>query len=127
MKLAKVKIEYSSGTTIVDRVTLDPTTGQVHLAPRVLGLLNKMEESECSPSFSLEYKGDVLPVNMTGNGGYVVSIPPDPGPACAGCSTQSRRHPRTSGTKTAAICTLYRRHRSAAQSDTHIPHRPGIR
>ncbi|MDR5832449.1 hypothetical protein P9250_31875 [Caballeronia sp. LP006] len=80
MKLAKVKIEYSSGTTIVDRVTLDPATGQVHLAPRVLGLLGKMEESECSPSFSLEYKGDVLPVNTAGDGGYLVSIPPEPGP-----------------------------------------------
>jgi hypothetical protein len=43
MKLAKVKIEYSSGTTIVDRVTLDSATGQVYLAPRVLGLLSKME------------------------------------------------------------------------------------
>ena len=80
MKLAKVKIEYSSGTTILDRVTLDPTTGQVHLAPRVLGLLNKMEESECSPSFSIEYKGAVLPVNTVGDGGYVVTIPPEPGP-----------------------------------------------
>ncbi|SAL81720.1 hypothetical protein AWB74_06034 [Caballeronia arvi] len=80
MKLAKVKIEYSSGTTIVDRVTLDPATGQVHLAPRVLGLLSKMEESECSPSFSLEYKGYVLPVATVSGGGYVISIPTDPGP-----------------------------------------------
>jgi hypothetical protein len=78
MKLAKVKIEYSSGTIIVDRVTLDPTTGQVHLAPRVLGLLSKMEESECSPSFSLEYKGFVLPVAAM-KGEYQVSIPADSG------------------------------------------------
>ncbi|CAB3740390.1 hypothetical protein LMG27174_06643 [Paraburkholderia rhynchosiae] len=34
MKLADVKVEYSCGTTISDRVTLDPATGQVHL-PRV--------------------------------------------------------------------------------------------
>ncbi|SAK89398.1 hypothetical protein AWB82_06264 [Caballeronia glebae] len=80
MKLAKVKIEYSSGTTIVDRVTLDPATGEVHLAPRVLRLLSKMEESECSPSFSLQYKGDVLPVKMVDDGRYRVSIPPEPGP-----------------------------------------------
>lgn len=80
MKLAKVKIEYSSGTTIIDRVTLDPATGQVHLAPRVLGLLSKMEESECSPSFSLEYNGYVLPVATITDGGYVVSIPANLGP-----------------------------------------------
>ena len=40
MKLAKVKIEYSSGTTIVDRVTPRPYNRSVHLAPRVLGLMN---------------------------------------------------------------------------------------
>jgi hypothetical protein len=80
MKLAKVKIEYSSGTTIVDRVTLDPTTGQVHLAPRVLWLLGKMEESERAPSFTLEYKGYVLPVTAHPDGTYVVPIPRDMGP-----------------------------------------------
>ena len=80
MKLAKVKIEYSSGTTIVDRATLDPATGQVHLAPRLLGLLSKMDESECSPAFSLEYRGHVLPVTPVVNGGYVVSLPTDPPP-----------------------------------------------
>ncbi|WP_248324033.1 MULTISPECIES: hypothetical protein [unclassified Caballeronia] len=79
MKLAKVKIEYSSGTTIMDRVTLDPATGRVHLAPRVLGLLAKMEESECSPSFTLEYMGYILPVSNV-SGGYVVSLPAGPGP-----------------------------------------------
>ena len=62
MKLAQVKIEYSSGTTIVDRVSIDPLTGRVYLAPRVLGLMETMEQSECSPSFSLQYKGFVLPV-----------------------------------------------------------------
>ena len=77
MKLAKVKIEYSSGTTIMDRVTLDPTTGQVHLAPRVHGLLCKMEESECSPSFTLEYMGYILPVTNVG-GRYAVTIPAGP-------------------------------------------------
>ncbi|SAK57759.1 hypothetical protein AWB76_02508 [Caballeronia temeraria] len=77
MKLAKVRIEYSSGTTIIDRVTLDPATGQVHLAPRMHGLLSKMEESECSPAFSLEYKGYVLPVSLKTDGAYVVSVPPD--------------------------------------------------
>jgi hypothetical protein len=46
MKLAKVKIEYSSGTTIVDRVSLDPLTGRVYLAPRVLGLMKTMEQSD---------------------------------------------------------------------------------
>jgi hypothetical protein len=80
MKLAKVKIEYSSGTTIVDRVSLDPVTGRVYLAPRVLALINTMEQSECSPSFSLQYKGYVLPV-AAASGEYSVSMPVEHGTA----------------------------------------------
>lgn len=68
MKLANVKVEYSCGTTITDRVTLDPATGQVHLPPRLQTLLRAMDETECAPSFVVEYNGSTLPVTVDSNG-----------------------------------------------------------
>ncbi len=78
MKLAKVKVEYTGGTTITERVTLDPATGQVHLPPRLWALMEKMDETECSPAFGLEYMGFVLPVSVLADGKYTVSIPTQP-------------------------------------------------
>jgi hypothetical protein len=78
MKLAKVKVEYTGGTTITERVTLDPATGQVHLPPRLRALMEKMDETECSPAFGLEYMGFVLPVSVLADGTYNVSIPIQP-------------------------------------------------
>jgi len=78
MKLAKVKVEYTGGTTITERVTLDPATGQVLLPPRLRALMEKMDESECSPAFGLEYKGFVLPVAVLADGTYQVSMPAEP-------------------------------------------------
>jgi hypothetical protein len=78
MKLAKVKIEYTGGTTITERVTLDAATGQVHLPPRLHALMEKMRETECSPAFGLEYQGLVLPVAVLPDGTYKVSIPAEP-------------------------------------------------
>ncbi|CAN7804937.1 hypothetical protein LJR267_010559 [Paraburkholderia hospita] len=77
MKLAKVKVEYTGGTTITERVTLDPATGQVTLPPRLHALLKAMDETECSPVFGLEYGGMVLPVAVS-EGTYKVSIPTEP-------------------------------------------------
>lgn len=68
MKLAKVKVEYSCGTTITDRVTLDPETGQVHLPPRLQTLLQAMDATECSPSFVLEHDGATLSVSEDSSG-----------------------------------------------------------
>jgi hypothetical protein len=78
MKLAKVKVEYTGGTTITERVTLDPATGQVHLPRRLRALMEKMDETECSPAFGLEYMGFVLPVSVLADGTYNVSIPIQP-------------------------------------------------
>ncbi|WP_345817768.1 hypothetical protein AAGS40_29575 (plasmid) [Paraburkholderia sp. PREW-6R] len=78
MKLANVKVEYSCGTTITDRVTLDPATGQVHLPPRLQTLLHVMDETECSPSFVLEYNGSSFPVTVDPDGFRKIGEPDDP-------------------------------------------------
>ncbi|MCC8397299.1 hypothetical protein LJ656_32510 [Paraburkholderia sp. MMS20-SJTR3] len=78
MKLAKVKVEYSCGTTIDDRVTLDEETGRVHLPPRLQALLHLMEATECSPSFVLEYNGSTLPVTVDTGGLRKIGVPVQP-------------------------------------------------
>jgi hypothetical protein len=75
MKLAKVKVEYTGGTTITERVTLDPATGKVTLPPRLLALLETMDQVECSPAFGLDYEGFTLPVSAASDGTYSVAIP----------------------------------------------------
>ncbi|CAE6966240.1 hypothetical protein [Paraburkholderia domus] len=78
MKLAKVKVEYTGGTTITERVTLDPETGKVTLPPRLQALLKTMDESECSPAFGLYFDGFVLPVRVLADGLYGVDLPTEP-------------------------------------------------
>ncbi|MDR5777090.1 MULTISPECIES: hypothetical protein [unclassified Caballeronia] len=80
MKLARVKVEYTCGLTLTDRVSLDVISGVVAIPPRLALLMTVMQEAECSPVFSLDYKGYVLPVSTRPDGTYVVSVPPDPGP-----------------------------------------------
>ncbi|MGF6969576.1 hypothetical protein OKW43_006671 [Paraburkholderia sp. WC7.3g] len=75
MKLAKVKVEYTGGTTITERVMLDPETGLVHLPPRLHALLEVMDETECSPSFVLEYNGFTLAVTVDSSGSRKIAIP----------------------------------------------------
>lgn len=77
MKLAKVKIEYTCGTTIVERVMLDATTGEVHLPPRLDALMVQMDKVDCSPAFSLQYQGYVLPVSVL-DGVFRVRVPETP-------------------------------------------------
>jgi hypothetical protein len=78
MKLAKVKVEYTGGTTITERVTLDPETGKVTLPPRLQALLKTMDDSECSPAFGLYFDGFVLPVRVLADGSYGVDLPTEP-------------------------------------------------
>ncbi|MDR5826050.1 hypothetical protein [Caballeronia sp. LZ043] len=126
-ELAKVKIEYSAGTTIVERVTLDPVTGEVHLAARVLGLLSTMAESECSPSFSLQYKGYILPIAAAVNGGYTVKIPADPAGGFRqlldAIATPTNDQRQQNGR---FLSTRSRPHRLSAQWVMRIPLHPGI-
>jgi hypothetical protein len=75
MKLAKVKVEYTGGTTITERVTLDPETGKVTLPPRLVALLETMKVSECSPAFGLDFEGFTLPVAVSPDGTYWVTVP----------------------------------------------------
>ncbi len=76
MKLATVKVEYTCGLTLTDRVTLNVASGEIHLPPRLIAVMAKMDESECSPAFSLEYLGYVLPVEVGPNGSFDVLLPP---------------------------------------------------
>ena len=78
MKLAKVKVEYTGGTTITERVTLDPETGKVTLPPRLHAMLRTMDESECSPAFALFFNGFVLSVRVADDGSYAVDLPAEP-------------------------------------------------
>jgi hypothetical protein len=78
MKLATVKVEYTCGLTLTDRVTLDVTTGELQLPPRLLEVMTTVGKTECSPAFSLEYLGYVLPVKNGTNGRFDVSLPPAP-------------------------------------------------
>ncbi len=78
MKLATVKVEYTCGLTLTDRVTLDVTTGELQLPPRLLEVMATVGKTECSPAFSLEYLGYVLPVKTGTNGRFDVSLPPAP-------------------------------------------------
>jgi hypothetical protein len=80
MKLAKVKVEYTGGTTITERVTLDPGTGKLTLPPRLHALLKTMDESECSPAFGLSFNGIVLPVRVLADGSSSVELPTEPQP-----------------------------------------------
>lgn len=75
MKLATVKVEYTCGLTLTDRVTLDGRTGEILLPPRLIAVIAKMEESECSPAFSLRHEGYDLPVHGGPQGTYNVQMP----------------------------------------------------
>jgi hypothetical protein len=80
MKLARVKVEYTCGLVLMDGASLDVASGVVSIPPRLSRLMTMMQETECSPAFSLEHKGYVLPVSPEADGTYVVSVPLDPGP-----------------------------------------------
>jgi hypothetical protein len=80
MKLATVKVEYTCGLTLTERVTLNVPTGAIELPPRLAALMDKMAETEATPAFTLEYMGYVLPVDVTEDGSYRVLLP-DAAPA----------------------------------------------
>jgi hypothetical protein len=78
MKLATVKVEYTCGLTLTDRVTLDVLTGELHLPPRLVEVMSIVGRSECPPAFSLEYLGYVLPVQVGAEGRYNITLPEIP-------------------------------------------------
>ncbi len=78
MKLATVKVEYTCGLTLTDRVTLDVLTGELHLPPRLIDVMSMVGKSECPPAFSLEYLGYILAVQVGAEGGYEVTLPEIP-------------------------------------------------
>ncbi|CAN7472950.1 hypothetical protein LJR034_003073 [Caballeronia sp. LjRoot34] len=75
MKMADAKIEYRCGTIIMDRVSLDVQTGEVLVPPRLREVMNEMEKSETSSTFSVECQGRVFVVAVDANGGFRATSP----------------------------------------------------
>jgi hypothetical protein len=78
MKLAIVRVEYSSGTVLVDRASLNEKTGEILLPPRLDELMEVMGKRERSQTFTLEYRSYVLPVAISASGGCSVEVPKVP-------------------------------------------------
>jgi hypothetical protein len=74
MKLANAKIQYPCGTIIFDRVSLDVRTGEVLVPPRLRDIMDEMEKSETSPTFSVEYRDRVLAVAVDATGRFHVKF-----------------------------------------------------
>lgn len=98
MKLAKVKVEYTCGLTLIDRVTIDLESGDVYLPPRLTGLLDLMQKIECCPAFSLEHRGAVVPVQARSDGTFTADLSARPAPGMRGLlrelayPTKEQRH-----------------------------------
>jgi hypothetical protein len=80
MKLVTVKVEYTSGLTLTDRVVVIPTTGEIQFPPRLIALMNDLAKVECSPAVTVSYRGHVLNVERERalEGGFQVEIPTRP-------------------------------------------------
>ncbi|MFT4506111.1 hypothetical protein [Caballeronia sp. 15711] len=75
MKLVRVKVEYSCGLTLLERASLEVGTGEVHLPPRLIGLMAKMRDTEVFPIVSVEHNGHVLSAIVSETGTAVATIP----------------------------------------------------
>jgi hypothetical protein len=75
MKLANARIEYPCGTTIIDRVSLDVQTGEVLVPSRLKHMMDEMDKSETSSSFSVEYQDRVLTVAVDTTRRFRVKVP----------------------------------------------------
>ncbi|KMQ81064.1 hypothetical protein BPMI_03201 [Candidatus Burkholderia pumila] len=75
MKLVKVKVAYTCGLMIVETASVDPTTGELFLPPRLTGLMSQIEASECPPVFTLDYNGYPIHVHPNGAAEYAVTLP----------------------------------------------------
>jgi hypothetical protein len=73
MKLMKAKMEYTCGTTIIDRVWLNVQTLEVLLPPRLSAMMNEMEKTEPPPAFSIECNGRSLAVTADATGSFFVN------------------------------------------------------
>jgi hypothetical protein len=62
MKLVPVTIQYSCGTIINDRVSLDPATREVHFSSRLTVIFLEMAKTEDAPMISINLNGRNLPV-----------------------------------------------------------------
>jgi hypothetical protein len=126
VKPATVKVEYTCGLTLTDRVTLDGRTGEILLPPRLIAVMAKMEESECSPAFSLRHEGYVLPVHGGPQGTYNVQMPVKLHLEFDACFIRLHSRRRTSVSKTVGFYILFRQRLSSARSAISIPRRSGI-
>jgi hypothetical protein len=126
MKLATVKVEYTCGLTLTDRVTLNVSTGELHLPPRLTEVMAAVGKSECPPAISLEYLGYVLPVEVGPDGSYDVSLPPAP-PAGFRRALHSISYPTKDQRQQTADCfTRWQRRPWSERLDMLMPLSSGI-
>jgi hypothetical protein len=81
MKLATVKVEYTCGLTLTDGVTLDVTTGELHLPPRlveVMSMVGKWNARQRSASGTSAISYRCKSVQVGAKGGYDVTLPEFP-------------------------------------------------
>ena len=64
MKLARVKVEYTCGLVLMDGASLDLASGRFSIPPRLTRLMTMMQETECSPAFSLDTGLRLVPRGM---------------------------------------------------------------
>jgi len=62
MKFVPIRIRYSCGIIIDDRVSLDLETRAVHFSPRLTVMLLEMAKTEDAPMISINLNGRNLPV-----------------------------------------------------------------
>ena len=63
MKLANAKIQYPGGMIIVDRVSLDVRTAEILVPPRLRDIMDEMDKSETSSTFSVNAKANCPALN----------------------------------------------------------------
>jgi hypothetical protein len=78
MRVIKVKVEYTSGLVLTDRVIVIPNTGELEFPPRLIALLNDLAKAECSPAITVSFGGNTLNVERSQDGGFKVKIPSRP-------------------------------------------------
>lgn len=73
MKLVPVTIRYSCGAIIKDRVSLDPTTREVHFSSRLTVIFLEMAKTEAAPFISISLSGHDFSVVQGSDGKHILA------------------------------------------------------
>jgi hypothetical protein len=75
MKLVDAKIQYACGTVLKDRVAVDPASGEVLMAQRVINLMAVLKQGELRSAFDVSCGRRTFPVIADGEGKFRVKAP----------------------------------------------------